>query len=138
VRWIASSAISVVLAGFAAGCAGQTTSSAGNFHGPDAAVAKVVDDLQTASSSHNTAKICNQLFASDLAKRLTAAGGSCQKVVGKQLDNVDTFTTSVVRVAISGNQAQAVVKSTNNGKDKLDLLRLVKAPDGSWRIESLG
>jgi hypothetical protein len=125
-------AICCLLAASAAGCGTKT--SAGNFRGEQAAVAKVVDDLSNASSRHDTSTICDSLLAADVAKRL----GNCKTVIGHQLDNVDNFDVTVQSVAINGSRAQARVKSTANGKSELDTLNLVKGRDGRWRIQSLG
>jgi hypothetical protein len=136
VRRVAATAVSVLLAGLTAGCAGTTTSSAGRFTGESAAVAKVIDQLETAASNHDTARICNGILATNVAARLGA--GNCKTVIGKQLDTVDTFTATVETVKITGKTAQAQVKSTSNGKDHRDTLKLVKGADRRWRIESLG
>jgi hypothetical protein len=117
-----------------AGC-GNTTS--GTFHGDAANVSHVITDLASAGRSHDTAKICDQLFAPEVSAKLKASGGDCRKVVGEQLDNVDRFEIAVQTVTVNGDRAQARVKSTSNGKDHLDTLNLVRA-GGSWRITSLG
>ena len=129
--------IALLIAGGLTAC-GATSSSAGNFKGEQANVAKTVDALSTAASSHDTGKICTKILAPAVSARLKAAGGSCTSVVGKQLDTVDTFTVTVQKVTITGTNAQAQVKSTSNGKDKTDTLNLVRQADGTWRIASLG
>lgn len=100
-------------------------------------MANVVSNLTSYGQSKETAKICNKLLAADLAKKLAASGESCETVIGDQLTNVDDFTTTVKSVTVSGNSAQAVVQSKRNGKDSLATLNFAKAPDGTWRIESL-
>ncbi|MEA2297481.1 MAG: hypothetical protein QOF77_417 [Solirubrobacteraceae bacterium] len=127
----------MLIAGGLAGC-GATSNSAGSFKGDQAKVAAVVDMLSSASSSHDTTKICSKIFAPAVSANLKAKGGSCTSVVGKQLDTVDTFNLTVQSVTVTGTTAQARIKSTSNGKDKTDTLSFTRLPDGSWRIASLG
>jgi hypothetical protein len=101
-------------------------------------VASVIDLLSSAATSHDTGKICTKVLAPTVSAKLTAAGGSCASVVGKQLDTVDTFNVTVKTVNITGSTAAAQVTSTSNGKDRTDTLGLVKLADGTWRIASLG
>jgi hypothetical protein len=133
----ASAVIALLIAGGVAGC-GSTANSAAKFKGDQASVAATIDALSTAASSHDTGKICTKILAPAVSAKLKAAGGSCASVVGKQLDTVDTYQVTVQSVTVSGTSAQAKVTSTSNGKDKTDTLNLVRLPDGSWRIASLG
>jgi hypothetical protein len=134
-RGIAS--IALLIAGGLAGC-GATPTSSGRFSGEAAKVAATIDQLSSAASGHDTGKICTKILAPTVSDKLKAAGGSCPSVVGRQLDTVDTFNVTVKTVKVTGSAAAAQVTSTSNGKDKTDTLNLLKQPDGSWRIASLG
>jgi hypothetical protein len=127
----------MLIAGGLCGC-GAASSSSSRFQGEQARVASVVDLLSSAATAHDTGKICTKVLAPAVSAKLTSAGGSCSSVVGKQLDTVDTFNVTVKSVTVNGSSAAARVTSTSNGKDHTDTLNLVKQPDGTWRIASLG
>lgn len=127
----------LVVAGLAlAGCG--TTSSAGNFAGEQATVAKVIDNLSTYGTAHQASNICNRVFAPSVAAKLKAAGGTCDSVVGDALKTVDIFALTVQKVTITGTNAVVTVKSTSNGKNEVKSLKLVHQADGTWRITSFG
>jgi len=126
----------LVAALFLAGCG--TATSAKNFAGDQATVAKVIDNLQTYGTGHQAADICNKIFAPTIAAKLKAAGGSCNSVVTDALKNVDIFVLTVQAVKITGNTAVVTVKSTSNGKNVVQALDLVHETDGTWRLSSFG
>jgi hypothetical protein len=128
--------ICALLAGALGGCGPTTSSSSGSFHGTQGTVAKVISNLASAASNHDSTKICNQILASKVAARLAAAGGSCSTVVHKQLDDVDDFNITIESIAVSGNNAAARVQSTSNGHKHIDTLHLVHE-SGGWRVASL-
>jgi hypothetical protein len=119
-----------------AGCG--TATSAKNFTGEQATVAKVIDNLQTYGTGHQASDICNKIFAPTIAAKLKAAGGTCSSVVTDALKNVDIFVLTVQRVTITGNNAVVAVKSTSNGKNVVQTLNLIHEPDGTWRLSSFG
>jgi len=119
-----------------AGCG--TATSAKNFVGDQATVAKVIDNLSTYGTSHQASQICNKILAPTVAAKLKAAGGTCDSVVGDALKNVDIFALTVQAVKITGNTAVVAVKSTSNGKNVVQALDLVHEPDGTWRLSSFG
>jgi hypothetical protein len=117
-----------------AGCG--TVSSAGNFSGEQATVAKVIDNLSSYGTSHQASNICNKILAPSVAAKLKAAGGTCDSVVSDALGNVDIFALTVQKVQITGNTALVTVKSTSNGKNEVQTLDLVHEKDGTWRLNS--
>ncbi len=123
----------LVVAALALGGCGTTT-SAGNFPGQQATVAKVIDNLSTYGQSHQASNICNKIFAPAVAAKLKAAGGTCDSVVSDALSKVDIFALTVQTVKITGTNALVTVKSTSNGKNKIQMLDLVHQADGTWRI----
>jgi hypothetical protein len=118
---------------------GQTAKdSAGDFQGDQKAVAQTVEDLQSASRKHDSARICTTLLAPALvAKIKLASKDACDKAVKDTLSDADSFELQVQKVTISGPKATAVVKSEGGDKDRVDTLALVK--DGNvWKIATLG
>jgi hypothetical protein len=135
-------AIGLLAAAFG-GCAAQKDSST-KFTGPKRPVAQAIEDLQEAGQKGDAKKVCADLLASSVVKRVTTPTKTCTKVVKQQLDDADTFELTVVSVSLDGassgagsTHATARVKSTDNGKDRFDLFTLVKE-SGRWRIQSLG
>jgi hypothetical protein len=121
------------------GCGSSGSSSAGSFTGVKHDVAQTIEDLQTAGKNSNESKICNDLLAPALVRRITQAGSTCKKAVGDALDEADSFDLTVKSVTLSGpNRATAVVRSTGAGKqNRTDTLSLIKiGPD--WKIAALG
>jgi hypothetical protein len=110
--------------------------SAGNFSGEQATVAKVIDNLSSYGTSHQASNICNKIFTPSVAARLKAAGGTCDSVVTDALNTVDIFAITVQTVKITGSTALVTVKSTSNGKNVVQTLDLVHEPDGTWRLNS--
>ncbi len=125
--------ISLLLAGGLVGC-GTTGTPAGKFQGESAKVAAAVNALSNASTSRDTTKICTKLLAPAVAQKLAGAGGSCPRVVDRQLATVDNFTVTVEKVSVNGTTAQAQVKSISSGKNRSDTFNLIRLPDGSWRF----
>ena len=126
-----------------AGCT-QEKDSSEKFTGPKRSVAQAIEDLQEAGRKGDAKKVCADLLASSVVKRVTTPAKTCTKVVDQQLDDADTFELEVVSVSLDGatsgagaSHATARVKSTDNGKDRFDLFTLVKE-SGRWRIQSLG
>jgi hypothetical protein len=132
-----------VLAFAIAGCAGQGDSST-KFSGAKRPVAEAIEDLQSAGEKGDGKKICADLLAASVVKRVSTPTKTCAKVVKQQLDDADTFDLEVVTVSLDGGKsgagathATARVKSKEDGKDRFDNFTLVKE-SGRWRIQSLG
>ena len=115
------------------GCAaGQQNTSAGNFDGAEADVAKVIDDLK---SSRKPDDVCSQLFSAALAKSLAAGGRDCAAEVDAMLRDVSDTDLQVRKVTISGDTARADVRQGDKG----DTATFELAKSGSrWRVTSLG
>jgi hypothetical protein len=129
------SLIAIAAAFALAGCG--TASSASNFAGQQATVAKVIDNLSTYGTSHQASNICNKIFAASVAAKLKTAGGTCDSVVSAALNDVDIFALTVQTVKITGNDAVVGVKSTSNGKSVVRTVNLVHESDGTWRITAI-
>jgi hypothetical protein len=125
------------------GCS-QTKDSSTKFAGAKRPVAQAIEDLQSAGQDGDSKKICSDLLAASVVKRIATPTKTCSKVVKQQLDDADSFELEVVSVALDGSKAgagathaTARVKSTDNGKDRFDNFTLVKEA-GRWKIQSLG
>jgi hypothetical protein len=128
-----------LLAVGACGCA--TTSSSNSFKGEQHAAAQAIANLQSAATSGEAGKICNQLLARALVARLNAGAGGCQQAIKKQLEEIDTFEVTVRSVTLAQHgtmqTAAANVKSVFAGKNRESTLTLAKE-GGKWRISGLG
>lgn len=133
----------LVAAALTLSACGQTSKdSSDDFQGQEKAVAQTVEDLQSAASKGDEAKICDEILAADLAKaikaRATEGQKTCGDVLKDSLRDADSFELQVKDVAIDGTTATATVESDRAGDDKTTTrLTLTKAGDG-WRISSLG
>jgi hypothetical protein len=118
------------------GCGTVPTKSATSFTGESAAVANAINSFQSAAQSRDKSKLCNQILAPSLAAKLKDSGGGCTHVIGNQLNTVENYDLTIESITVSGNSAQARVKSISNGKTHFDTLLLTKVGN-SWRISGL-
>jgi hypothetical protein len=121
-----------------AGCA--TSVSVAKFSGEQRAVAQVIANLQSDTSSQDQARVCANDLAHAIVARLNAAGG-CEQAIKTQQAEVDPgLDVTVESVQISGSptarKATASVKSTFEGKSRVKTLLLVKE-GGKWKIAGL-
>ncbi|CAB4882003.1 unannotated protein [freshwater metagenome] len=126
----------VVLALVLAGCGGSSNdNSAKSFSGEQAAVAKTVENLQSAASDRDGAKICSELITAALRDRISAQ--SCPATVRTAIKDTDDVDLIVTKVAVTGTTATATVRQKlGNNKSRVVQLPLVKS-SGSWRIAQL-
>ncbi|HEX2016764.1 MAG TPA: hypothetical protein VGN69_08725 [Solirubrobacteraceae bacterium] len=128
------------VAALSGGCAASTQTSAGNFKGEQAAIARVIDDLGSASSGRDAKKVCSTLLDPALVTRLHGEA-ACERAVTPQLQAIDNFSLKVEPNGIAPAQptakATARVRSTRGGIDHVDTLSLVKV-SGAWHLSGLG
>lgn len=115
---------------------GATTTSSKSFSGPKKGVAEAITSFQSDASSLDAGKICKELLAASVVKRLTANGTKCEKSMKSSLEDVDTYTITVESIEVTGSSATAKVKSTVYGKEKLGTMTLVKE-SGGWKVSNL-
>lgn len=115
-------------------CGTVAATSAGHFQGDQRAVAQAVDDLSSAASGHDGARICKTLLSAAVSAR---RGDSCQSAVLAQLDATESFDLTVQSVSVSGDQASARVKGTQAGRQHVSTLILARE-GGRWRLAALG
>jgi hypothetical protein len=129
----------LALAALVTACAPSSGSkdSAEDFRGDQRAVATTVEDLESAASDGNENRICRDLLAPALVRRLAARGG-CPAAVDTAIKNTDTFALDVQSVRIAGNRATARVKSETGDRDRTATIGLTRIrPSAGWRIETL-
>ncbi len=123
-----------------AGCGGKD-SSADNQRQPDtkaadeAAVTKVLGQLQQASVAGDGRRICTQIFTPKLANSVTesAKSGSCAKEVKAKLFSPRTrLTVQDVTVTDPAN-ATAIIKEATGNTSTVFFVR----QSGRWRIRSV-
>jgi len=128
-------ALALLLALALAGCGAATTDSATEFEGAEQDVARAVEDLEEAAQEDEPRRICQALLAKEVVERIEGSGTQCVDVVGKALDEADTFTLTVESVRVSGTTARARVE-TGSDEEKLEILELVREGD-AWKIAGL-
>ena len=115
---------------------GSSTSSTDEFKGADKQVAQVVEDLSKAGRDKDAKRICDQLLAPDVVRRLRTSGRDCTSAIDGALDDADNFELLVKDVRVTGSTARARVESGGD-KDEVETLQLVRV-GGGWRIATLG
>jgi len=118
-------------------CGTVAATSARHFQGDQRAVAQAVNDLSSAASGHDGARICKTLLSAAVSARLNRRGDSCQSAVLAQLDATESFDLTVQSVSVSGDQASARVKGTQAGRQHVSTLILARE-GGRWRLAALG
>lgn len=126
----------VVICLLAAGCGGGDKVSPKPIQGPAKEVADVITRLESATAKQDFATICDDLLAA--ATRRQAGGADCVSVLQKRAGDVRRPRIVVQSIEVSGNTAQARVRTTATGQAATtDLIRLVRE-GGRYRISSLG
>jgi hypothetical protein len=136
----AAALVIAALAALPAACAPGSGSdnSAGDFRGDQRAVTTAVEDLEKAAGDGDQAKICRDLLAPALVRRLASAGDGCPAAVDAAIKNTDTFAMDVQRVTISGDRATARVKFETGDRDRTGSVGLSRVrPTAGWRIAEL-
>jgi copper chaperone CopZ len=126
----------LALAALAAGCAPQQSSSSDSvskFNGDQRAVARSVEDLESAASDSDEAKLCTQVLARALTDRLAAAGGGCTNAVNAAIKDTDSLDMTVESVRVNGDRATARVKFETGKNDRRGTVALVRE-GGRWRV----
>lgn len=127
----------LALAPLAAVCAvalascGETVSSA-KFKGEAHNVAERVSSFQKDATAGDQKKLCENDLAQSIVNRLHPAGG-CQAALKEQLGQVDALNLTVESISVKGTTAQARVKSTWSGANRISTLSLVREA-GHWKI----
>jgi hypothetical protein len=121
------------------GCgAQQNNSAAKKFSGERKVVAKVADDFQQAVGRRDAAKICGQIFATELRDKLNKQGKlGCQTAVNSALTDANDFNFVVSDITITNDKAIAQVKRSGAKTRQPLALSFVKQPEG-WRLASFG
>lgn len=129
-----------------AGCtSSQTSDTSKDFTGEQRAVAKVIENLESAAAKTggaDTGRICSKLLTGELAEKIAARDSkkNCSQALEDPLSDVTAagFELDVVKngVAIKGDNATAKVKNGGDSDEaRTFTYGLVKGRDG-WRIDS--
>jgi hypothetical protein len=130
-------ALALVVVALTTACTSGSGDSAGDFRGDQRAVADIVEDLESAASDGDENRICRDLLAPALVRRLSAQRG-CPAAVDTAIKNADTFSFDVESVRIAGNRATARVKFESGENDRFGTVGLTRVrASAGWRIERL-
>jgi Putative lumazine-binding len=114
------------------------TAAAGCGQSDSDAVRSTVTDFRKATADRDYGRICKDILAKDLVRRLDALGLPCESALSKYLADTHDPKVEVRSVKVKGKHATANVRSSAQGQTpSQDTLGLVQE-DGSWRISSLG
>jgi coenzyme F420-reducing hydrogenase beta subunit len=126
-----------LLAAMLAGCGAAPKDSAKKFKGEPQAVAKSIEQLETAGSKDKPADVCSKLLSAKLLGALEKQGTNCRTAVKEAFKDADSFDITVDKVTVTGTTATAKVQYRSLSNDKNATLLLDK--EGSaWKISSLG
>jgi Putative lumazine-binding len=118
------------------GCLGGADEEPRPATGAPAAVAGVVDRLETAVAARDFATVCGELFTTGARER--AGGEECERRLRSAAEGVERPTIEVRRIDVSGERATVEVVTDARGQARVtDELRL-RREGGGWRIEALG
>ena len=126
-----------LLAAVLAGCGAAPKDSAKKFKGDAQAVAKTIEDLETAGTKDRPADVCSKLLSAKLLSALERQGTNCRTAVKEAFKDADSFDITVDTVKVSGTTATAKVKYRSLSNDKSATLLLDKE-GAAWKISSLG
>jgi hypothetical protein len=119
-----------------AGCGAAERDSAKEFKGAEAAIAKVVEDLETAARANEPNKVCAALLDDRLLAALKEQGTNCRTGTKDAFEDADSFDLTVKDVTISGATATAKLSAGTGSGEKDYTLEFAR--DGSaWKIASL-
>ena len=123
-------ALALLLAGAVlAGCGGPTD---------EERVRDTVTAFGQATAAKDYRRLCERLLAPQLIEGVNQIGLPCEVALRQSLAGVRDPRLVVGRVTVSGNRANAEVRSSAGGQAPArSTLRLVKVK-GEWRIASLG
>jgi hypothetical protein len=120
----------------AAGCGGENGDKPQPISGPAKEVAGVIERLEKATAQRDFATICGELLAAETRKQ--AGGPSCPDVLDQRARGVRHPRIRIQSIEVSGNSAQARVRTTAAGQaPTTDVLRLVRE-NGKFRVQALG
>jgi hypothetical protein len=106
--------------------------STGGFKGESHNVAQTLSNFQKDATAGDQVKLCQRDLAAKLTSGLKGAGG-CQSKLESQLKQVDALNLTVESIVVKGASAQARVKSTWSGKNRITTLSLVRE-GARWKI----
>lgn len=120
-------------AAIAAGCGGggdDVNNNADDYDGTEGEVAGLVDDFANAGRDGDGTKICDDLFAKELAANVeNEAGQSCASEVEDNLPE-DEYELEIDSLEVKGDTATVGVTDQD---DNSSVLHVEKVDDG-WRI----
>jgi hypothetical protein len=133
--------LSLIAALALAGCAGQTSNkdTSGEFSGEQRAVAKVVEDLQSAAEDSDERKICGDLIVAELRDAIEKNGdaATCAAALEDVLKDTDQADLTVRRVSVDGDEATAVVRAKLGDDANRDETVELRRVAGAWKISKL-
>jgi ketosteroid isomerase-like protein len=110
----------------------------GESESEDDRVRDVLAKLADATAKKDYARLCDEVFAPELLKRVSRAGATCQDALRAGLNEVRSPKLVVRRVTVKGDRAQATVRTSATGQAASnDVVNLAKTR-GEWRVVSLG
>ena len=128
--------VALSAAALAIGCGDDgddVNNNAENYDGTEAEVASVVDDFASAGRDGDGTKVCEEIFAPDLADNVEKeAGQSCASEVEGNLAK-DEYELEIDSLEIDGDEATVGV---TDQEDDSEVFRIERV-DADWRITAI-
>jgi hypothetical protein len=111
----------------------DANNNADDYSGQEGEVAQLVDDFANAGRDGDGDKICDEIFAEELAQNVEKeAGQSCATEVSDNLPE-DDYELEVDTLEVNGDTATV---SVTDQDDQKNVLHVVKN-DSAWQIQSV-
>jgi hypothetical protein len=118
------------------GCGAAAKDSAKSFKGEEAAVAKVVEDLESAARKNKPDTVCTKLVDAKLLATLKTQGTVCKTAIKEAFEDADSFDLTVDDITINGASSTAKVTG-GSGSDKKNYTLDFARTGATWKISSL-
>ena len=122
---------------------GGASESAKKFQGEKQDVAKVIEDLESASREGDIKRICKEILAQRVVAQAEQNGRKCEaggpdlRREVSRYGGKGSYDIEVERVTVTGKDARAQVRYSGGGRSRNDTLLLLKE-DGGWRVGLAG
>ena len=119
------------------GCGAAAKDSAKSFKGEQAAIAAVVEDLETAARKNKPDTVCTKLLSASRLATLKEQGTNCKTAVKEAFQDADSFDLTVDKIVVDGTTATVKVISGKGSDKKTDTLTATRS-GAVWKLDSLG
>jgi hypothetical protein len=117
------------------GCSLGADEEAPRASGAPAEIAEVVQRLERATTEHDWATICSDLFTA--AARERAGGADCARLLGEAGADVRRPGIEIRGIRVRGRSASVEVRTRAEGQRAVPDVLELRSEAGEWRVEAL-